>query len=778
MDRYCRVCARCDEFRRFSITTVSQISDVGIDDMLIYCTQLEVSSGDGLPQQICDDCLSALNSAFKFRKMCFHSDTMFREMGDTYLEPEQPLLGIPQQVTPNNQLLHLLPVPDSNFADVGIKQEYVEQNEFFDSMVSTSELSEFPVHYQSIDKETKAILSKAVRSKASTVYVCLDCKYSSTIRYNFTRHQKTRNHIEFTVLSTKNPVEPSNQKGKNRKRKQRADKNVNKYTCEICGYQNTNYFNFKRHQSSGKHLRNRFRIPKNQEEILQNFKCDFCDYSSTNKSSMLSHNDKCKDSIYLDETVDPAVLFDFTSKRVIDDCKEIELLQGGNGEIMFQAKYILENINTNNTTHRPPVKLITSITEYDYCYKITMRGFRCCACSMFFENGPALNKHRKVAHPYGRISDEAVNLCDKCNTPYYRQDSFLHHKLLKKSKSLLFCTICEITMVGSTAWINHCNSEHNRKIIHDSYEKVIVAGTIRCCSCDCLFSSLEQLETHQTEIHFPVWQNSVDNLEHECDKCFKQFSTLEQLKRHITLRTSRTVYRCLNKGCLMEFQLEKEIVAHVAVCSITENVAEVKIKQEPVTELICCFKDCYEILTSVRDLQNHVERAHIPITKRTEAAKYVCQFCNFESDTTETSDGHKFVVQGRHRSKKRLKCSICAVIFRNEHRLFLHEEIHKQAETNKCAFCERICSNAVSLKMHAITNHTKYKLICTICGKYFRNKHGLRKHVSVHDNFCRFRCFHCNFKTKSKNVLKLHVFMHLRKKNRKTARSIRIKSKK
>ncbi|XP_058824610.1 PR domain zinc finger protein 5-like [Topomyia yanbarensis] len=760
MDRYCRVCARFDDFRRFSIMTVSQISDVGIDDMLIYCTQLEVSSVDSLPQQICGDCLSALNSAFRFRKLCFHSDTIFRQMlKDTFPEPDTEIAFAPHATLNTDHLI----IPDNSIAEISIKQECLEQNEFFDSLVNTSDLNEFSIPYPLIDAQTEAVLAKVSIAKLSKVYVCQDCNYSSTVRFNFHRHQKTRKHTGYRVLSTRRPdLEPHLKPKKrwNRKKKEPTETNLNKYTCEICGYQNANYFNFKRHQTTGKHLRKA--ILPNQETTLREFICDFCNYMSSNKSDMLSHNEKCTNSVYLDETIDPVLLFGFVATRVIDDAKEIEKLQIESGEPIFSTKYHLENHNT--MTNRPPVKLITSVTEFDHCYKLTMRGLRCCACSMFFENGPALNKHRQSAHPYGRVSDEADNLCDKCYTPCYRQDSFMYHTQLKQSKSLLFCTICEVTIVSNTAWVNHCNSQHDRRTIHDSYERVITGSTFRCCSCYCLFPTQEALETHQTEVHFPALQTSIDSLKHECDKCFRQYTTLEQLERHVHLRTSKTIYRCLNKRCLMEFQHEKEIIAHVGDCSMTDDVKEVIIKQEATTGLSCCFTTCHELFESANDLQNHTRSNHSQDIEQKELvlAKYICELCNFTSDVNQTNDRHKFIMQKLNDNKQRVTCSICGAIFRNVNLLVSHEEAHKNVVTNKCVFCERVCSNEVSLKLHVLTTHTKYKFICTVCGKHYKRKDSLEKHAAIHNSFCRFRCSYCPFKAKRKQVLRSHALTHLK----------------
>ncbi|XP_055639495.1 zinc finger protein 594-like [Toxorhynchites rutilus septentrionalis] len=90
MDGWCRVCSRNDDFRRFPLFAVAEVSQEVIANMITSCTDTQVSSEDGLPQQICPDCLIALSLSFSFRKLCRRSDAKFRESydGRTLLQPQ------------------------------------------------------------------------------------------------------------------------------------------------------------------------------------------------------------------------------------------------------------------------------------------------------------------------------------------------------------------------------------------------------------------------------------------------------------------------------------------------------------------------------------------------------------------------------------------------------------------------------------------------------------------------------------------------------------------
>lgn len=98
MDTNCRTCTRRDEFQGVSVNSISESHQEPIYLMLVYCTQLQVSSckcctnfdailranllqfstNDTLPQHICPDCLVLLDGAFTFWKQCRRTDTNFR----------------------------------------------------------------------------------------------------------------------------------------------------------------------------------------------------------------------------------------------------------------------------------------------------------------------------------------------------------------------------------------------------------------------------------------------------------------------------------------------------------------------------------------------------------------------------------------------------------------------------------------------------------------------------------------------------------------------------
>ncbi|XP_065094037.1 zinc finger protein 236-like [Ochlerotatus camptorhynchus] len=80
MEVRCRICSRTEPFASVPLSSRPEASQETIFDMLAYCTQLEVSPDDSLPQRICSDCLRNLTGAFEFKRLCHQSDASFRQM--------------------------------------------------------------------------------------------------------------------------------------------------------------------------------------------------------------------------------------------------------------------------------------------------------------------------------------------------------------------------------------------------------------------------------------------------------------------------------------------------------------------------------------------------------------------------------------------------------------------------------------------------------------------------------------------------------------------------
>lgn len=117
MDGCCRVCSRKDSFRPFSLYAVAETTQEVIANMILDISNIQVTTEDGLPQQICPDCLIALSLAYSFRKQCHHADAKFRN--------ENGKLSSLQTAEKQNQ-----PSPTLNEGSFAIIKEEVDLNDY------------------------------------------------------------------------------------------------------------------------------------------------------------------------------------------------------------------------------------------------------------------------------------------------------------------------------------------------------------------------------------------------------------------------------------------------------------------------------------------------------------------------------------------------------------------------------------------------------------------------------------------------------------------------
>ncbi|KAF5295097.1 hypothetical protein FQA39_LY13248 [Lamprigera yunnana] len=72
IDQVCRTCLSDD-------SNLQSIFQTNLDEMIMGCTSLKVYNGDGLPSQICSNCVILINQAYKFKRQAENSDYTFRQ---------------------------------------------------------------------------------------------------------------------------------------------------------------------------------------------------------------------------------------------------------------------------------------------------------------------------------------------------------------------------------------------------------------------------------------------------------------------------------------------------------------------------------------------------------------------------------------------------------------------------------------------------------------------------------------------------------------------------
>ncbi|XP_035712316.1 PR domain zinc finger protein 5-like [Folsomia candida] len=150
-----------------------------------------------------------------------------------------------------------------------------------------------------------------------------------------------------------------------------------------------------------------------------------------------------------------------------------------------------------------------------------------------------------------------------------------------------------------------------------------------------------------------------------------------------------------------------------------------------------------------------------------------------------------------HNLDAKVKCEICARIFRNPRTLSNHiKRLHTNRDRAICDVCHRGFFSPDNLRRHIsavhctitrprfpcgfpacdksyltkadVSKHIKIehaenpaRFPCTLCGKEFRSKHNLDAHISTHTTEKPYSCFTCGRHFSNAYKLKIHEVTHL-----------------
>lgn len=181
-----------------------------------------------------------------------------------------------------------------------------------------------------------------------------------------------------------------------------------------------------------------------------------------------------------------------------------------------------------------------------------------------------------------------------------------------------------------------------------------------------------------------------------CRKCRKNFTSLAELKQHVSA--------------------PEECIDANLVCNK-------------------CSKGFETMLDKRQHMRTHIERQ-----------KFVCDKCGKEYLHMSSLENHKSIQHGEYiksDESQRFKCRHCTQIFPNRTDLFAHTKEHENNQSFLCDMCGKCFKGR-----HQLSNHRRIHLdirpfACKVCPKLFRTNTLLRQHMHVHTGIKEFVCEVC-----------------------------------
>lgn len=153
---------------------------------------------------------------------------------------------------------------------------------------------------------------------------------------------------------------------------------------------------------------------------------------------------------------------------------------------------------------------------------------------------------------------------------------------------------------------------------------------------------------------------------------------------------------------------------------------------------VCKWENCNENFQSEKDLNNHLERIHLPSGQHSYKCYWNGCFKNF-------TQRQKIVRHLKvHSGYKPFKCVECSKLFSTKETLNQHMRTHSGEKPYKCTICGKSFAASPFLNIHIRTHTGEKPLACPHCPKRFRESSNLNKHIKTH-----LKAFKCDVCKKS-----------------------------
>nr|XP_029720009.1 zinc finger protein 569-like [Aedes albopictus] len=706
MDQYCRICARNDLRPGEMISLFCERKGEVIANMIIDCADVMVSHDDNLPDSVCPDCLTRLVDAFTLRKLIRDSEEILQAVAIRLkAEKAGESLSDPLQLEPPEEPLES-PVKEPP----SLPKEVAP---------SKGKITKYPTKEQIESIETfetyNVIKVRGVR--------CCGCDEILPHKQDLVRHSRLEhshragNHISDAV-----------------------------FQCQTC------FVNFPNRMKLLNHTKN-----YDSNEI---YHCTECDILFDIRYRLVQHQNLSKAHQIVSYSVEDQG--NGSSKKSKDR-------KGGKSRKRVAKEMAY-----------PDGEFILCIDETQEYQIIHMSGERCCGCGMVFHDYQDLIDHCGEVHP--RKDDDYIGFeCNLCFERFEQVQSYNRHRTSRVQKEIYYCKFCDVVIDIKFRFEQHLKTSvaHQSALdkagIKSSFPidekpaselrtlerniEVLEIDGIRCCGCEFVCNTKEELEDHSEERHGFERDKSGGSEEFECDICFKRFSKFGQLTCHKNLALQKSLYKC--KHCDEQSEIKYRILQHIVESE--HNIEEQT--EEPTTDLgqpkvfYCCFVRCPITFEDPNDLLDHVEEQHA--SKRRENAReresnaFICYVCHKSFKNEKSLQSHQFP----KKTENPHVCGTCGTSFLYLSALMTHEKMHTGIKEYKCDVCDKEFYDEKALKLHQVCHKEERPFVCDICSKSFLRKGNLRVHKRCHsDNI--WECPHCTNKFKTKQSLTLHIRSH------------------
>ncbi|XP_023017036.1 uncharacterized protein isoform X2 [Leptinotarsa decemlineata] len=751
IDKLCRCCMRENE-NMHNIFEIKGGPDpteptILLSDMLVACASIEVTSGDGLPNNLCEGCEEKLKNLYEFRRQCQKSDSALREL--THIDTKNNVSRTEEDIVIQPDVLGDVFDEEDDLPLVrrGAKRKRGRpKKKVTDSLACT---------YCKKVLHTKKGLRVHLRSHTGEkLRYCLFCDAKYTRTNHLIRHITTHDKPGLT------------------------------HPCESCD---------KVYDAAA----DLYRHSKEHEDVVSDEK------DSSREQSIKIEADEIKTEVVNEaeptETAEKTITADASQEADQMFLEDFPMSDGddrddSDGDFIFEEDLDKDKKSSKKKKNSPKVddkaiyecKECTKVMTTYIGLKIHMRRHTgadlstCKLCNKSFTKHSHLVRHMRT---HGVVdSDEAKALrkstdskdkkvmeCDYCDRKFKYRKSFVHHMQVEH---------------GMSDVDSDCDKSANPdKVKEDKGEAVRVSEENEGASDQPTDSSQIVELNHNFELAQPVGEDEeidipdAENLfgkktrskNQVCHVCGASFARVNHLTRHMTLHRSVLVNQC--DRCEKAFATDEHLKMHVKeehinkpyVCTVCNKpfsrgehlIRHLKVHQNNADKdenLKCSI--CDSTFTRSDHLARHT-KVHLLQDKR-----HVCGECGKAFNRLDNLKTHQRTHTGEKDTSKLHLCIYCGKEFNNSSNMIVHMRRHTGERPYKCTECGKGFPRSHDLKCHERTHSGEKPYLCTLCGKSFNKSNKLLRHSRVHTGERPYVCNICSRAFTQSNDLALHMRRH------------------
>ncbi|CAG9770034.1 unnamed protein product [Ceutorhynchus assimilis] len=329
-----------------------------------------------------------------------------------------------------------------------------------------------------------------------------------------------------------------------------------------------------------------------------------------------------------------------------------------------------------------------------------VKKFSCVLCNISdFADFKSFTSHKRVIHK--------IFHCDLCNKFYGRNSHLWKHvNRIHKNHPSITCQVCFKTSASKYYLSRH-------------FAKLHQGNVIKKAKCDYVQEAVKNLDSTDPENYNSSYDDNYqasqsDDNQDDDDSMDKKIPPRELDPSHNLYTNILTNYspKSKAKGKFECLKCSKRFLKSILLRTHNKNC-----RPRSQKDLLTRCKSCSRVFKDRQSLAKHLANYH---------SDYQCEICTEKVQSKCEIVSH---IRFQHPSSH-LICSVCENILRSKKELLEHLADHENSFI--CQFCGDALDSKVKLKMHILSLHRKIlNLSCGICLKLFETQFVLREHVMM-----------------------------------------------